>query len=213
MSTITHLQTTVGALDGKDANGVSLAVRSSRQGGQLNSPISASFQEAVLRGNCYSVAAAAGVTTQAGLSVTTPSLTLANPAGSGVNAILWYAGVTYTVVFAAVAAIWLAAGTTTGAAVTGTDAVLRRNCLLGSSNNPKINPFLAATLPVVPVAVDILGAGLTGAVNLFPQMLIMEKWYNGAFVITPGSNVSIQTSTVSGTSGQWATFKWEEVPV
>ena len=214
MSEITHLQSTIGPLDGTASQDTSAAVRSSRQGGFLTSPISASFQEAVLRGNCYTITAAAGVTTQAGLSATTPTLTVANPIGSGINAVLWYAGVTYTVVFAAVAAVWLAAGTNTNAAaVTGTNAPLRRNCLLGSGNNPKVNVFLAATLPAAPTAIDLMGAGLTGAVNLFPQIQTLAKWYNGAFVLQPGTNISIQTSAASGTNGQWAAFKWEEVPV
>lgn len=215
MSDITHLQGTVGAFDEAATSvGQPLAVRIGKAGGFLNSPISASFQEAVLRGRCFSFTAAAGITTQAGLSATTPAATLYNPAGSGVNAVLWYASVNFTVVFAAVASIILAAGTdVNAAAVTGTASTVHRNCLLGASNNPVISVLLAATLPAAPVAVFSMGSGLTGAVNLDSTAQPIGGWLNGAFAIAPGANVSIQTSAASGASGTFSNYIWEEVPI
>lgn len=112
----THLQAIVGPDDGTQAVGSSSAVRKSRGGGLLTAPISARFQEAVLRGNVFGVASQAGVATQAGLSVTTPVLTLFNPGDSGVNCVLWFAGVQFTVVFAAVAAVFLAVNSDDSAA-------------------------------------------------------------------------------------------------
>src|SRR3990167_681827 len=80
-----------------------------------------SFAAAVERGRCYTVANQSGVTSQAGLSATTPVLTLYNPAGSGVNGRLWFAGATIEVAAATAGSIVLAAGTNTvAAAVTGT---------------------------------------------------------------------------------------------
>jgi hypothetical protein len=172
----------------------------------------ASFQEAVLGGHVFGVANQTGVTSQAGLSVTTPVLTLCNPAGSGKNAVLWYAGATFTVVFAAVAAIFVAVGTNTvDSAVTGTLTTTHRNLKLGASSTNACKVYLAATLPTTPVAVAILGAGLTGAVNLLPNTQPLGRWFNGSIILKPGTNLSLQTSTASGASGMFCEYIWEEI--
>jgi hypothetical protein len=210
---MTQLQGTIGAATGTAA-GQSHAVRTNRAGAFMNAPISASFQEAVLRGRCYTICNVAGITTQAGLSATNPALTLYNPAGSGVNGVIWFAGVSFNVVFAAVSTVYVAAGTNpNAAAVTGTLTTTHRNCLLGASNNPSIIPMLAATLPAAPVAVAILGHGLTGAVNLLPNTHIMGQWFNGGLILAPGCNLSIQTSAASGASGTWCQYIWEEIEI
>lgn len=171
------------------------------------------FQEAVRNGNVFGVCNQAGVTSQAGLSATTPVLTLANPAGSGVNCVLWYASASFSVAFAAASAVWVAVGTNTAAAaVTGTLTTAHRNLLLGGGN-PSVVPMLAATLPAAPVAISLLGMGLTGAITTVPQLQVMERWFNGAIILQPGTNLSIQTSTASGASATFCEYIWEEVPV
>ncbi len=171
------------------------------------------LQEAVARGNVYMVANQAGVTSQAGLSATTPVLTLANPLGSGVKGKLWFTGATFTVVFGTVGAIFVAVGTDlNGAAVTGTLTTAHRRTRLGGllAQGNKIAALLAATLPSAPVAISLLGAGLTGAVNLFPQIAVLGRWYNGAIEIMPGTNLSLQTGVASGASGMFCEYLWEE---
>ena len=171
------------------------------------------FQAAAERGRVFSVANQTGVASQAGLSATTPVLTLANPAGSGVNAVLWYAGCTPLVAFAAAAAVFVAVGTNTAAAaVTGTATTAHRNLKLGGAA-PVITPLLAATLPAAPVAVGMLGGGLTGAITTLPGISPMERWFNGAIILQPGTNLSIQTSTASGALGLLCEYIWEEVPI
>ena len=172
------------------------------------------FARAVEKGNMYAVANQTGVTSQAGLSATTPVLTLANPAGSGVTGRLWMAAAHFEVAFAAAASVWLAVGTNTIAAVvTGTLTTAHRNLKLGGTNaqGNKVVPFLAATLPAAPVAIDLLGVGLTGAITTVPALAPMAKWYNGGTLIQPGTNLSIQTSAASGTSGMLCVYFWEEV--
>ena len=215
MSEITHLQGTVGPLDEAGvAAGQSHAVRTGKAGGFLNTPVSASFQEAVLRGRCFTATNQVGVITQAGLSATTPVLTLANPTGSGVNGVLWYAGVTFDIAFTAATPVWLAAGTdTTDTAVTGTATSAHRNCLLGGSNNPKVNVFLAATLPAAPVAINMLGMGLEGAISVQAVVPTLERWFNGSIVLGENTNVSIQSLLACGTAGAFCEYIWEEVPI
>jgi hypothetical protein len=170
------------------------------------------FYDAVMHGNCYGVANQAGVTSQAGLSGTTPVLTLYNPLGSGVNAVIWYTGSTFSVAFAAAATVFVAVGTNTAAAaVTGTLTTAHRNLLLGAGQGNKVQALLAATLPAAPVGVAILGMGLTGAITTVPHIQTLERWFNGGLVLKPGCNLSIQTSAASGASGTWCEYLWEEV--
>jgi hypothetical protein len=185
-----------------------------RSGGWLTAPISGRFQEAVLRGNCYCVANPAGIQTQAGLSATTPALTLYNPAGSGKNGIIWYASAAFAVANAAAAAVWLAANTNiNAAATTGTLTTTHRNCLLGAAANNAIQALLAATLPAAPVGVALLGIGLTGAITVETTAKLVGGWLDGAIVMGPGTSISIQTSTASGANGLWCSFIWEEIEV
>lgn len=168
--------------------------------------------DAVMRGNVFAVANQVGVTSQAGFSATTPVLTLYNPAGSGKNLAVWYAGALSNVIWGAVSAVHVCVGTdTVAAAVTGTLTTAHRNLLLGSSSDPSGVPMLAATLPNAPVSIAILGAGLTGAVNLLPNTPPLSRWFNGALVLKPGTNMSIQTIAASGAAGLICEYIWEEI--
>jgi hypothetical protein len=189
------------------------AVRGDTSGALVVAQGHASFQEAVRQGNVFSVCNQAGVTSQAGISATTPVLTLYNSPGSGKDCVVWYVGVTFTVVFAAVSAIFVCVGSDIQtAAVTGTLTTTHRNMKVGLTQNPAARTFLAATLPVAPVAIGLLGAGLTGAVNLMPHLQTLERWYNGALILIPGSNLTLQTGAASGASGMFCEYIWEEVP-
>jgi hypothetical protein len=173
------------------------------------------FAAAVERGRCFAVANQVGVTSQAGLSGTTPVLTLANPAGSGCTGRLWYAEANILLAQAAVVStVWLAAGTNTVAAVvTGTLATAHRNLKLGGvadQQGNKISPILAATLPAAPVAIDVLGVATTGVITTTTQGPRMSKCYFGALLIQPGTNISIQTSAVTAADGLWCAYIWEE---
>ena len=172
------------------------------------------FQAAVARGRVFSVANQTGVATADGLSVTEPVLTLANPAGSGVKGRLWFAGASFLVIFGDAAIVWLAAGTDAADdAVTGTKVTTHRRGRLGglSDQGNIIQPFLAATLPAIPVGIAILGCGLTGAITLMPAAPMLGRWFNGAIEIMPGTNISIQTSTDSGAVGTVCEYIWEEI--
>lgn len=171
------------------------------------------YQEMALRGNLFMCSNAAGVTSQAGISATTPVLTLYNPAGSGIRAALIYAGATFSVAFATAGAIWLCANTNVAAAaVTGTNSTLMKNCLLGGAA-PALTPLLAATLPAAPTGIDLLGVGLTGAITTIPFVQAVGKWYEGSIILAPGTAISIQTGVASGASGMFCTYMWQEIPI
>jgi hypothetical protein len=194
-------------LQSVQADGTHLRPALSKRGEFIVSP---RFAEAAARGKCWAVANQVGVTSQAGLSATTPVLTLYNPAGSGKNGYLHLAGANFTVAFAAAAQIWLAVNSNlTAAAVTGTLTTAHRNLKLGGPE-PTLRPMLAATLPAAPVGVALLGVGLTGAITTVPALQSFYREFYGALVITPGSAISIQTSTASGASATFLEYVWEE---
>lgn len=176
------------------------------------------LSEEILKGRAFIVANQVGVTSQAGLSGTTPVLTLYNPTGSGVRGKLWMASAHLEVASVAAASVWLAAGTNTvAAAVTGTLTTAHRNLKLGSagvvagSQGNRVVPLLAATLPAAPVAIDLIGVGLTGAITTVPALSSMSKFYPGGCIyIEEGCNISIQTSTASGAAGLLCSYIWSE---
>ena len=173
------------------------------------------FAAAVEDGNVFGVCNQAGATMAAGLSLTTPLLTLANPAGSGVHGRLWYAGFVNEGIVTAAGSVLLAAGTNTIAAVvTGTLTTAHRNLKLGGLNaqGNKIVPFTLATLPAVPVAVALLGVQLTGALTTVPGFNALGRWFNGSIMIEPGCNLSIQSLANINSAGL-AEFIWEEVQI
>jgi len=170
------------------------------------------FQNAVEIGSVFGVCSQAGVTSQAGLSATTPVLTLYNPAGSGKNLVVWYAGATFTVAFATAGAVWVAVNTNvSAAAVTGTLTTAHRNLKLGTAANMAAQPLLAATLPAAPVGVALLGVGLTGAITTVPMAQTLERWFNGSLILKPNTALSIQTGVASGASGTFCEYIWQEV--
>lgn len=169
-----------------------------KSGGLLVAPNSAAFDEAVERGNVYVTANQTTVTTQAGLSATTPALTIANRVNSGKSVRLWYVSCTSLVAASAAAAIWATLGGYSATLVTETTLATVRNMKTGDSSQPPgVAALSVATLPAAPVAIGQLGAQTTAAITTGPIGSHYERWYNGALRIAPGYNFSIQTSTAS----------------
>lgn len=196
----------------KSSNGATEEARGTMSGALRVAQDHAKFHEAVEQGNVFGVANQTGVTSQAGLSATTPVLTLYNPLGSKKQAALWYAGAIFTVAFAAAAAIYLAVGTNVqAAAVTGTLTTTHHNMKLGVSDSPAVKSYLAATLPAAPEAMSLLGVGLTGAITTTPTSQPISRWFDGSIILCPGTNLSIQTSTASGASATFCEYIWEEI--
>lgn len=188
--------------------------RSDRTGAQVMANAHGLYYEATSRGTVFMVASQAGVTSQAGLSATTPVLTLFNPKGSGVNASVIYAGAVFTVAFATAGAIWAAVNTDLGSAdVTGTLTTAHRCGLAGNNRQPRVQAMTAATLPAAPVGVALLGVGLTGAITLDSQLPGVGRFFDGSLIIAPGGALSIQTGVASGTNGMFCEYVWEEIDI
>lgn len=171
---------------------------SKSSGALFTSQAEAKFDQAVERGNVFVTANQTTVTTQAGLSATTPALTLANRVNSGKTIRLWYVSCTSLVAAGAAAAVWATLGGYSATAVTETTAATTRNMKTGDAGAPSgVAALAVATLPAAPVAVGVLGAQTTAAITTAPNGSFYERWYNGALRIAAGYNFSIQTSTAS----------------
>ena len=167
------------------------------------------YHDAVARGNCYTVSDTAGRTQPAGLSTAPIAVTLYNPLGSGVFLSLLYAAANELVAWPATAICWVGINPTGSVASTGT-ALAPQNCN-GTGSVGKVKPLTTATLPAVPTIFADLGVGLTGAITVTTQAGLF-RWFDGILGVGPGGALSIQVSTVSGSSGLAATWIWEEVP-
>ena len=177
---------------------VAKAITANAGGAAMVNQFGAAFDEAVERGNVFVTANQTTVTTQAGLSATTPALTIANRVNSGKRVKIWYVSACGLVAAAAGAEVFAALGGYSGTAVTETTAATVRNMKTGDSSMPPgVGVAAVATLPAAPVAIGQLGAQLTGAITTVPTVAPFERWYNGSLSLSPGFNFSIQTSTAT----------------
>lgn len=169
----------------------------------------ARYQEAVLRGSVWIGANLGGtpVTTQAGLSATTPALTLFNPINSGVNLVLQTITVGFQAAPAAACEVWLAYNASTAAAPTATTTATLVNANLGSTSVGRGQCSRVATLAAAPVVVrNICGTSGAAAISNAPGV----DHVDGEIIISPGVAVSIQTSTAAAVV---CTMSWEEVQI
>ena len=175
----------------------SISLRGNSRGAAYVAQDQDAFSAAVDRGNVYHLTAQATVVTQAGLSATTPALTIANRAGSGKVVRMWYSGCTTLVVNTAVAAIFAAFGRPHQTPVVETTAGVLINAKTGDAGPPPgVAGLIVSTLPAAPVAVGILGSGLTDAPADNQVMAVpWSRWWNGSLQIPERANFSIQTST------------------
>ena len=198
--------------DHSSAEGSFPIARGSRDGSLVVQQGHAKFQEAVYRGNCWAVADQTGKTMPAGLSASPTTVTLFNPKGSNMLAVIWGAWLVNTVdPGVAIAEIWIGANVNIEmAAVTGTAGV-PRNCMIGNAKAPSISTFTTATLPEAPVAIDVLGVIMAGAITVETQSISMGNWYDGSLILYPGGALSFQASAASGAAAAFASWIWEEV--
>lgn len=173
------------------------------------------YQESSYRLNSYLCADLGGtpVTTQAGLSATTPALTLWNPLSSGVAMVVNDFSVALTTAPANTTAFWLAVTTGATTAPSATTAATTQSSMMGYSKTPTGACYRVATLTALPIAVRNVGTivawgnGIPGAV--FSQVQLNDS-IDGKIILYPGTSLSLQTSQVAAVT---ASFSWEEIAI
>ena len=198
---------------GRNLSAGSLAgpVRATQDGSVGNQETHAKFQQAVRDGNVYTCAnpQATPVTTQAGLSATTPALVLWNPVGSPKNLVLWEDSLALNAAPAAASIFSLAV--TTGPITTTTSGSVFNNLLNsailpgGQSATPVGQCYRVSTLNGPPVAIRYIGQ-VTGAASLTQTPWVDNV--DGKIVLTPGTGITFQTTTAAAVVGS---FTWEEI--
>lgn len=169
--------------------------------------LTAKYEESVLSEAVFIGANLGGtpVTTQAGLSATTPALTLYNPVGSGVSLVLLSVTVDITSSPAAAAGLMLAYNALNATPpATTTDATMV-SAIIGQTTSPKGRCYRIATLAAAPVAFRFLG-GTTGASAIGGVRLVDNV--DGEIIIPEGVAISIQSTSAAAIL---ASFTWKEI--
>lgn len=184
--------------------------RAGRQGDQIVSELHGRYYEQSYRGNMFSAANQAVVTTTVGLATTYTGLCLSNPRNSKVNLALnkcsWMQSVLQATQIEGFA---LALGFNKTTDVVHTAAVAPSSNLVGSGLTPQANVDSSATLPSAPVYSHLVGNTATATQNGAGGMIDLE----GSVILVPGAFVIFATPAQASVAGMWFGFQWEEVPV
>jgi hypothetical protein len=170
-------------------------------------------EDQVARGNVYTGLNVGGtpVIFQAGLSATTPPLTLYNPVGSVVNLRLVQATIAISTNPAATAWYALAANAVNATAPASTTlAQVFNNANPGITAAPVGQCYAIATLAAAPVAFHYFPSVTWGsAVGISPCDIHTD--FKGLWSIPPGVAISFQSKL--GVALGVCSITWEEVPV
>lgn len=201
------LQTKVGAVSA--SSGSEPDVRSDKTGATVVTQGHGLYHELSSSGNLYIGSNLGGtpVTTQAGLSATTPALALYNPVGSGVNLSLLVVTIDITTSPAAAAGFMLAYNLKGAAAPTATTLANVTSSVLDNGKLPTGQCYRISTLAAAPLALRFIG-GTTGAAAIGGVPLIDKV--DGEIIIPPGVCLSVQATSAAACL---CSFTWEEIPV
>jgi hypothetical protein len=188
------------------ANGAESDLRLNKSGSTVVAQGKSPYSEGVLAGDIYIGANLGGtvVTTQAGLSATTPALTLYNPVNSGVNLVLINVSIGINASPAAATRFMLAYNLASAAAPSATTLANVTNALVGTAKGPIGQCYRICTLAAAPLALRYLG-GTVGASSTSAFQLMDD--IDGQIILAPGVALSVQCSSAADIT---ASFTWEE---
>lgn len=203
----TFIEGQVGPLRLADGS-VATRDRRDKTGATVVSSAHGDYAEAVSRGLCFTGSNLLGtpVTTQAGLSATTPALTLHNPPNSGFLANLLAVTIGVNAAPAAATTLCLAVNSNAAAPTSVTNAAIINN-LYGAAVNNAVQCYRVATLAAAPLATVFLGSISAASLVAALSWVVDLK---GGVGLYPGSQISIQTTTAVAL---FCSFTWEEIPI
>lgn len=207
MITELRIQTTDQAV----SDGTVTQARGGKTGAQMIQESHARYQDAVRRGNVYTVANQAVLALSVN-STTATGLILTNPAGSGKNLVLLELCVALASSPAGIAVLAIVGTAGPGAAanVTHTTPITTgfRNALFGGANGSVALVDSAATVPAVQYLRAVPGGPIASTPLTAP---FIKDEIAGALTIAPGGCISLQSTTTA--ISVMASLTWEEVPV
>lgn len=160
----------------------------------------------------YYCASTGTVATQAGVSISSPVISLFNPQNSGKNLVVTEIGVDITAAPAAAMGLELAYNLTPSSGVAGGVVGNLTSAIVGKSTSTATTNSLATCtlqgiLPALPVVFRYLG-GTTGAAAI--SGVVFTDSTGGKIVVPPGGLISIQTTTAASLL---AHILWREDPL
>ena len=157
--------------------------------------------EAGIRGNIFSACNTSAVTFGTALTATGVTVHLCNPIGSPVDLVILQTNLSLITCSTAGTVVYALSGPSGTAVTAGTPlAPLNAYGVAGYGLAKQ-----ATTLPATPVSLRPLASGTTAA-----GLGVYADYPDGALVVTPGCQISIQGITIVGTGICGMT--WEEVP-
>ena len=181
-------------------------LRAGKQGELSVSELHGKYYEQTYRGNVFSLnTQGTNVTTTAALATTWTGLGFANPAGSGVNAVLLAFGATQFAVGAASTIGIL------GAAGAITSTLTPQSRVIGGGAVSKMNGSAGATIST-PLLIATFGSVGSVATTSIPLVNGIYVDIAGLIIVPPGSFIATYTSIVT-TSALNFQFVWEEVAI
>lgn len=189
------------------SDGTSQTFRQSKTGGMVVVPGHARYWEQTSRGNVYSAANQAAVTSPAGLATASTVFTLYNPAGSGVMLSIIDVGVAIAAAPAAASVIYLVVNNNPiqTAPATVTALTVNNNYLNTTSGQGKV--YSTATLAATPQVARVLGSVPAASNN---TAAYIKDEISGALILQPGTYISIQATTAISLI---AHMTWEEISI
>lgn len=183
-------------------------IATDENGNLIVKQLTAKYEESVLGGTVFIGANLGGtpVTTQAGLSATTPALTLYNPVGSGVDLVLMTVTVDITSSPAAATGLMLAYNALNATPPASTTDATMTSAIIGRTASPNGRCYRISTLAAAPIAFRFIG-GTTGA-SAISGFRIVDN-IDGEIIIPEGVAISIQATTAVAIL---ASFTWKEIP-
>lgn len=195
------------------ADGAIGVMRGGRNGEVVSMDGHSRYQESTYRLNSYICSNLGGtpVTTQAGLSGTTPALTLYNPIASGVAMVVNDFTLGLATAPANSTNFFLAVTTMTTSGPTATTNATTHSALLGYNKSPVGACYRVATLTAAPIAVLNVGSVIAWG-NGVPNPVFAPVQFNnsldGKIILYPGTTLSVQSSQAASIT---ASFSWEEI--
>lgn len=189
----------------KQADGTQPLLRAGNQGDLIGSDLHGRYYEQAYRGNLFSVANQAAVSTSTTLNTTFTGLSIANPAGSGVNLVLLQF---YWSQFAASTAAVISIAGGTGVAA---GSLTVRNALVGTTARTATIASAGATI-TAPVLLRPCGSTGSVATTGYGSQPANVIEIGGSLIVPPGNIICTDTSIATTTALIFG-FLWEEVPI
>lgn len=189
------------------SDGTSQTFRQAKTGGLVIVAGHGRYWETTSRGNVFSAANQAAVTSPAGLSTASTVFTLYNPSGSGVMLSIIDIGVAIASAPTAASVVYLVVNNNPiqAAPASATALNITNNYLNTSVGQGKA--YSTATLAAVPQVARILASVPAAANN---TALAIKDEVSGAIILQPGTYVSIQATTAISL---FTHMTWEEIPI